>query len=327
MQLQSSHNYNQFTARQLLAWEKNFLLRRGLSLAEIATIEAGAQGEKPVEYICGTAEFLDFELKVVDKKTGEKTLIPRIESEFLAKKGAEIISQKFAGKYIDAQKTKEILRIAEIGTGSGAISLGLLTLLSKNHKKYENKAKNAQKVHLPDQNKTENYFGLQLWASDIEPRVLKIAMENFDDLASQNRFSEWQSVHLPSSSQFSKLPSSNTIFWLQSDLWQNFPSQLQFNLILANLPYVPSKNRNKLPASVIDFEPNLALFGGDNGLDIISRFLMTSASHLTPDGEIWLEVDETHHPQQLSATLQKLWQIEIYLDFADKPRFWRLTRR
>ena len=334
--------------RQLLPWEINFLRRHGSSLKEIEKIIAGEEGEKPVEYLCGKAEFLDFEVQVSDQEGQIRTLIPRVESEFLAQKGAEIIEQKIVQCLADSCSSKKI-KIAEIGTGSGAISFGLLTILTKNHKKYENLPKTAKLALSPDIKKDETNFGLELWASDIEPRVLKIAMENFGNLVVQQKIKNWQLVDLLfqnepqnqkkinhqsslSSSSFSSLEKSqnfiqNNFFCLVSDLWENFPPQIKFDLVIANLPYIPLKNRDILPESVINFEPELALFGGEKGLELIEKLLVEADLHLNLDGEIWLEVDDSHQPEQLSSPIQHFWQVQVYPDFANQPRFWRVTRK
>lgn len=62
-----------------------------------------------------------------------------------------------------------------------------------------------------------------------------------------------------------------------------------YDLITANLPYIPSQDLNEL--SVAQHEPRLALDGGPDGLDLIRRLLSQSTSHLLPGGLILLEID------------------------------------
>lgn len=71
------------------------------------------------------------------------------------------------------------------------------------------------------------------------------------------------------------------------------PSQ-QVDLIIANLPYIPSDRIAYLDASVKDHEPHLALDGGPDGLSLIRKLLLQAQSHLTQMGTILLEIDYTH---------------------------------
>ncbi|MDD4122946.1 MAG: methyltransferase [Candidatus Pacebacteria bacterium] len=67
----------------------------------------------------------------------------------------------------------------------------------------------------------------------------------------------------------------------------------QYNLILANPPYVPKKDL--IQKSVLQYEPSIALFGkGKDGLGIISIFLKNLNSHLKNNGICILEF----HPNQ-----------------------------
>jgi len=65
----------------------------------------------------------------------------------------------------------------------------------------------------------------------------------------------------------------------------------KFDYILANPPYIPLERKDKLDKSVIDWEPDEALFTKDDGLLIIKRFLSEVKEHLNQDGQIWLEFD------------------------------------
>ncbi len=64
-----------------------------------------------------------------------------------------------------------------------------------------------------------------------------------------------------------------------------------FDLIVANLPYIPESDRDKLPPNVRGYEPDEALFGGADGLDVIARALEQSPSFLNPGGRVFFELD------------------------------------
>lgn len=74
------------------------------------------------------------------------------------------------------------------------------------------------------------------------------------------------------------------------DLFEPFP--LQFDVIATNPPYVPEGR--ELERSVTDHEPALALFAGGSGLSVIERIVHDAHTHLLPQGELWIECDETH---------------------------------
>ena len=79
---------------------------------------------------------------------------------------------------------------------------------------------------------------------------------------------------------------------LQGDLLE--PVSDQVDLIVANLPYIPTETIETLQPE-IQWEPREALDGGSDGLDLIKRLLQQAQAKLKPGGAILLEVD----PQQV----------------------------
>ena len=73
-----------------------------------------------------------------------------------------------------------------------------------------------------------------------------------------------------------------------------------FDLIVSNPPYIgPAVDRAE--ASVRRYEPQLALYGGIEGAEILERILRDTSSHLTADGTLYLE----HEPEQSSLLQQR----------------------
>ncbi|MGJ8672510.1 peptide chain release factor N(5)-glutamine methyltransferase [Rubritalea sp.] len=68
----------------------------------------------------------------------------------------------------------------------------------------------------------------------------------------------------------------------------------RFDLIVANLPYVPERERPSLAAE-LEYDPDLALFSGEDGLDIIREFIQQCPSHLENDAQIALEIGIHQH--------------------------------
>ena len=63
----------------------------------------------------------------------------------------------------------------------------------------------------------------------------------------------------------------------------------QFDLIVSNPPYVTKEEMTELPSSVRDFEPALALDGGEDGLDFYRAICGQFAAALKPGGQLCLE--------------------------------------
>ncbi len=63
-----------------------------------------------------------------------------------------------------------------------------------------------------------------------------------------------------------------------------------FDLVLANLPYVPSGDLPTLAPEVAVYEPRLALDGGPDGLDVYRRFFATLPERVRPGGAVLCEI-------------------------------------
>ena len=70
-----------------------------------------------------------------------------------------------------------------------------------------------------------------------------------------------------------------------------------FDLVISNPPYVPSAVCETLPKEVSDWDPRLALDGGEDGLDLFRRFLPDALECLKPGGVLAVELFEGHLEQ------------------------------
>jgi len=117
------------------------------------------------------------------------------------------------------------------------------------------------------------------------------------------------------------------LHFLVSDLLTSFPPDQNFDLMIANLPYIPSERIAFLDSSVVDYEPHLALDGGPEGLTLVHRFLEQAIPRLNPEGEIWLEVDYTHSVEEVAGQwLTAQLRGEMILDEYSRNRFIRLVK-
>jgi len=82
---------------------------------------------------------------------------------------------------------------------------------------------------------------------------------------------------------------SERVTLLRSDLLSGIPCDEAFDAVAANLPYIPTGEIERLPASV-RHEPILALDGGPDGLSLVRRLLPEAYRCLKPGGCVYLEV-------------------------------------
>ncbi|MCA9357255.1 peptide chain release factor N(5)-glutamine methyltransferase [Candidatus Kaiserbacteria bacterium] len=106
-------------------------------------------------------------------------------------------------------------------------------------------------------------------------------------------FVEIDPSHFPTITKNIKtnLPTFTNTQVIESDLFTSITNRYDF--ILSNPPYIDPK-LDRTEVSVTDFEPHLALYGGQGGLELISKIISTAPTHLNPQGQLWLE----HEPEQ-----------------------------
>ncbi len=95
---------------------------------------------------------------------------------------------------------------------------------------------------------------------------------------------------------------------LKSDIFSNVFAK--FDYIFANPPYISAIQKKKIQKSVIDYEPHVALFGGEDGMLFIRRFLAEAKNRLNPGGKIYMEFDTKQKP-----AIQKLLKKFSYKKF------------
>lgn len=109
---------------------------------------------------------------------------------------------------------------------------------------------------------------VSLTASDISPKALTVAGQNAKMHEVEDR-----------------------IEFLQSDIYLSFIQKKQkFDIIISNPPYINKTDMQNLDKEVVSFEPENALFGGDDGLDFYRQIIEGSCDYLTDDGMMFLEI-------------------------------------
>ncbi len=210
----------------------------------------------PIQYLCGITFWRDLKLKVTNK-----VLIPRPETELIV----DIVFNIF-------RKKSEKLFFAELGTGSGAISIAL-----------------ALAYPLSD--------GV---ATDIDQNVLEIANKNYIN-----------------SSKKSNLKFFCGNWWAPLESYKG-----KLDLAISNPPYIPKDTYETLPKEVKNFEPKIALIGGEDGLKHIREIVQKAPLFLKDKGWLILEnhFDQGEKVKQLLLK-NKFTSIEIVNDLSGIGRF------
>jgi release factor glutamine methyltransferase len=145
----------------------------------------------------------------------------------------------------------------------------------------------------------DRFEDLQVTAIDISGKALDVARQNA------------QLLNVDSQIDF-----------IKNDLLDNIFDS--FDLIAANLPYIPSEKLVTL--QVARYEPLLALDGGQDGLVFIKRLLHQAREHLKPGGMILLEIEEgqSESVQKLVDALMPGVAKSILIDLANHPRFLKI---
>ncbi len=235
--------------------EGNLNLKKNLDFLESAW-DFHLLKSYPIQYICGVTFWRDLKLKVTDK-----VLIPRPETELIV----DIVFDIFGKK---SQK----LFFAELGTGSGAISIALALA----------------------------YPFCNGIATDIDQDALEIATKNYINSSKQ----------------------SNLKFYC-GNWWtplESFKGKL--DLAISNPPYIPKDTYEKLPKEVKNFEPKIALLGGDDGLKHIRKIIQKAPLFLKEKGWLILEnhFDQGEQVKQLLLR-NKFTSIQIVNDLSGIGRF------
>ena len=268
-------------------------------------IERRSLGE-PIQFITGETEFYGLLFRVTPD-----VLIPRPETEHLVEKalevagflaydslraGEELSSVKGTGfsPYINGMESARAL--APEGYSS-EFSPGIhpsVAVLNAPRIVDVGTGSGAIAVALAHE-QARAQVQAQVTAIDLSSQALKIAEEN----ARRNGVS---------------------IRFLEGDLLAPVAGE-RFEIVVSNPPYVPSGDRATLSVEVRDYEPALALFAGEDGLEVYRRLIPAAFEALTPGGFVALEIG-FGQSSAIAALLARsgFEQIEFVPDLQGIPR-------
>ena len=99
------------------------------------------------------------------------------------------------------------------------------------------------------------------------------------------------------------------------------------DLIVSNPPYVADGAASTLPPEVVDHEPHRALFGGDDGLDVIRALLDQAPARLADGGRLIVEFGFGQSDRMIELSERAGWSIlRVRDDLQGIPRTIVLTR-
>jgi release factor glutamine methyltransferase len=259
-------------------------------LDTLRSLVARRAAQHPLQHLTGTQEFFGLALRVTPD-----VLIPRPETEHLVEAVLD-----FARAQPDPH-----LRIADVGTGSGAIAIALASVLEHAH----------------------------LTAIDISPAALAVASDNAArlGLASRIRFLQGDLLtplltpHTPRDPLFTGdslnplLAGSDPFDPLLGPPASNAFTAPTFDVIASNPPYVPRDDAPTLAPEVRDHEPSLALYAGPSGLDIYRRLIPQAFDLLRPGGLLALEIGYGQR-DALTELLANWHAVRFLDDYASIPR-------
>jgi len=115
-----------------------------------------------------------------------------------------------------------------------------------------------------------------------------------------------------------KLNSLDVSFF-KSNLLENVQEK-DYDLVIANLPYIPTENLNELDREVIDYEPLTALNGGVDGLEVISKLIKQIEDKQYENINLFLEIDSRKSADTLKL-LNDWDEVKLLQDLAEKDRY------
>ena len=217
-------------------------------------------------------------------KCDRRALIPRPETESLVDMAA------------DSLKGIENPFIVEVGTGTGAIAIAC----------------------------AKEIAGAHVLATDISEDALALARTNAEanGLGATNADGN----------------AAGSLQFAQGDLLDAVTAEVIANVtgasassatlpkidcLVANLPYIPDGEKDKLQPEVAKYDPALALFGGADGLDLVRKLLKQSEGRLKPGASILLEIGSEQGEMLKSEAANYPWLefTGIHKDFCNNVRF------
>ena len=134
----------------------------------------------------------------------------------------------------------------------------------------------------------------EVWGTDVSAAALEVAADNARRLGA-------------------------SVGFVQCDLASCFDGNCA-DLLVSNPPYVPQSEESSIQREVREYEPHIALFGGESGLDFYKRLINEGARLLRPQGWLIMELG-IRQLDPVRQMLDSAWrQVCVIDDLAGLPR-------
>ncbi len=146
---------------------------------------------------------------------------------------------------------------------------------------------------------TEKKNMTSFFASDVSKKALKVARINAQ-----------------------KMELSKSVKFKAGDLFGPWVGH-KFDIVVANLPYVPHEDMSSLAFDLVHYEPRIALDGGEKGLEIYTKFFEELPYFIDKESVVFCEIgDRQGEPvRNLVKRLLPKMQVDIIQDYAGFDRF------
>src|SRR6267143_540430 len=223
---------------------------------------------EPTQHLTGKQEFWGLEFEVTPD-----VLIPRPETEHVIEVALDRLAVRERRSGRKQTLTGEGLQIADIGTGSACIAIAL--------------AKERR--------------GATIYATDISFAAIAVAERNAKRHSVSNRIHFLESNLLDGFIARDAANAGITVVGAQHAaplLGKDAPHESPvtshqsplFDLIVSNPPFIGRREAATLMREVRDHEPEIALYGGEEGYELYADLIAQGAAHLKPGGILVLEL-------------------------------------
>lgn len=122
---------------------------------------------------------------------------------------------------------------------------------------------------------------------------------------------------------------ADRVRFIASDWLQGIRPIPFFDVVISNPPYIDCQVLAELQPEVKDFEPRLALDGGQGGLEVIERLIRDAAGVLKSGGRLFMEIgfDQRDKVAAIVTAIGHYENIRIRRDYAGHPRILQAQKR
>ena len=331
-----------------------------LNAAQLETMHAAvvrrAKGE-PLQYITGSTQF-----RMIDVACAPGVLIPRPETEMLVEEvlnylDAEVLSPEAAARQrVELPWNDEVEEARKAEAALGSDVLGSRAYAEElADREAEEAAAQAAEAEVAEAAESElDEYGIAIEGADqetasaqdaaspapAEPRIarvlevgcgtgcisLSLAWERRGHVTCTATDIEPRAIDLATKNRDALGLTTDEVVFSLTNLVSSIPREEwgTFDVLVSNPPYIPTDVMRSLPHEVKDFEPDLALEGGADGLDIFRRLLNAAPYMLRAGGLFACELYEGALDAAAELCRQAgLSDVCIVRDLTDRPRIVR----